>query len=708
MSHQSLPSPAPPGRDLVALLDTYGVIRYLSGPVEESLGVAPDDRVGTSLMALVHPDDRPRVARTFGTLRETPGSGSAFECRCRHRDGTWRHFRAALEHLPQGLGPARVVLTAQDVSEERPQGERLRLLESVAVHANDAILITQAEPIDGDGPCILYANPAFLRTTGYTLDEVLGKTPRILQGPDTAREPRDKIRKALKRWRPIVVELLNYRKDGTTFWVELSIVPVADATGYYTHWVSIQRDITDRRRAVEALQAAKDEAEAANHAKSEFLSRMSHELRTPLNAIMGFAQILQLDPAAAPHRPVVDDMFAAGKRLLALINEVLDIARVEAGGVSLSLESVSLVDVVRESLSLLAPLAAKRNIRLDCDPPAVPPVCVMADRQRLGQVLLNLLSNAVKYSRPGDSVGVSGSVAGARVRVRVADTGPGLPPDKMARLFTPFDRLGAEATGVEGTGLGLSLSKRLVEAMGGAMGAECAPGDGCTFWFELPAAAPPAESPPPPAESELAAAPPGSHLVLYVEDNPANVRVVEMALAHRPGVRLMSALQGGLGADLAAQHRPDLVLLDLHLPDLGGEEVLRRLRDDPNTRATPVVVLSADATPRQVARLRAAGASDYLTKPLDLRDLLRVVDAALGGDRPARHRLTQGIAPRPTRPSRPPSPRGCWSSTTSRPTSACSCSRCGWPATTTSTARPTRARRCRCSRPCGPTWCCST
>ncbi len=645
MSQPSVPHKPPPGRDLVALLDTYGVIRYLSGPVSASLGLTPDDLVGAALMTLVHPDDQPRVARTFAALSDRPGEGSAFECRCRHRDGSWRHFRAALEHLPRGVGPARVVLTAQDVTDSRPEGERLRLLESVATHANDAILITEAEPIDGSGPRILYANPAFLRTTGYTLDEVLGKTPRILQGPDTAREPRDKIRKALTRWRPIVVELLNYRKDGTTFWVELSIVPVADATGYFTHWVSIQRDITDRRRAVEALQAAKDEAEAANRAKSEFLSRMSHELRTPLNAIMGFAQILQLDPSAAPHRPIVDDLYTAGKRLLALINEVLDISRVEAGGLAMSPEPVSLVEVIRESLSLLAPLAARRNIRLDCDPPAVPPVCVLADRQRLGQVLLNLLSNAVKYSREGDSVTVSGTATGARVRVRVADTGPGLSPDKLARLFTPFDRLGAEATGVEGTGLGLSLSKRLVEAMGGAMGAESGPGGGCTFWFELPAAEAPAEGLPAPADSVLVAGPPGSHLVLYVEDNPANVRVVELALTHRPGVRLMSALQGGLGADLAAQHRPDLVLLDLHLPDLGGEEVLRRLRDDPNTRDTPVVVLSADATPRQVTRLRAAGAADYLTKPLDLRDLLRVVDSSLGRARSRLPLPTEGTSP---------------------------------------------------------------
>ena len=622
--------PPPTDRDIVALLDAAGRICHTSGSVGVALGYRPEDLAGADVLGLVHPDDTPQVSELLAVLRTAAGAGACIEFRGRHRDGTWRQFQATGEHLPGDFGPARTVFTARDVTGRRQHDERLRLLESVATHANDAILITDAEPIDLPGPLILYANPAFLRTTGYTLAEVVGQSPRILQGPATERAPRDLIRKALKRWKPVVVELLNYRKDGSTFWVELSIVPVADATGWWTHWVSIQRDISGRKQAEDALRAARDEAETANRAKSEFLSRMSHELRTPLNGILGFAQILQLDPSAAPHRAVADDLYDAGKRLLSLINEVLDISRVEAGEMPLSPEPVALAEVVREALNLVAPMADRRAVRTRVEPPTGPCEYVRADRQRLGQVLLNLLSNAVKYNRDGGAVTVTAAPApGGRVRVGVTDTGPGIPADLAGRLFTPFDRLGAEATGVEGTGLGLALSRRLVEAMGGAIGADSEPGRGSTFWFELPAADAPVAAPPDPSHPDLELPPPGRHTVLYVEDNTANFRLIELALAHRPGVRLMAALHGGLGLELAAQHRPDLVLLDLHLPDLPGEEVFRRLRADPATRAIPVVVLSADATPGRVDRLRAAGVADYLTKPLDIRQFLRVLDDAL-------------------------------------------------------------------------------
>ena len=623
--------------DAVSVLGPDGGIVYESPSAGRVFGSPPGERIGTDGLAPIHPADRPRIEAAFRGLWVTPGPGPLVEYRYRQPDGGWRHLQSIGEDRTADPAVGGVVVSTRDVTARKRDEERLRLLESAVVHANDAVLITDAEPVDGpDGPRIRYVNEAFTRMTGYAAEDVIGKTPRLLQGPGTAREPRDTIRRALKRWRPVVVELLNYRKDGSEFWVEVSIVPVADANGWYTHWVSVQRDIGPRKKVEADLQAAKDAAEAADRAKSEFLSRMSHELRTPLNGILGFSQILQMEPLAPAHRAIVDDVYVAGRRLLALINEVLDISRVEAGALPLSIEPVPLHEVARESLALIAPLAARRHLQVANELDDRSPAYVLADRQRLGQVFLNLLSNAVKYNADGGRLTVAAEATpDGRVRVRVTDTGPGIPAELMGRLFTPFDRLGAERNGVEGTGLGLALSKRLVEVMGGSMEADSQAGRGSTFGFVLPAAAPPpaalsAADLPGPADP-----PAGHHTVLYVEDNLANYRVIELALAHRPRVKLLAALHGGLGLELAAQHRPDLILLDLHLPDMPGREVLRRLKDDPATRDIPVVVLSADATTSQIARLRLAGVREYLTKPLDVRHFFRVLDDALRAAGPA-------------------------------------------------------------------------
>jgi signal transduction histidine kinase/ActR/RegA family two-component response regulator len=392
------------------------------------------------------------------------------------------------------------------------------------------------------------------------------------------------------------------------------------------------------RSDVEALLTAKQAAEEASQAKSEFLSRMSHELRTPLNAILGFAQLLELDDLTADQRESVDHILRAGRHLLDLVNEVLDLSRIEAGRLQLSPEPVLVGDVLREALDLVRPLAAERRVRLavGADAGAAAPRRVVADLQRLKQVLLNLLSNAIKYNREGGGVVLACEAApDERLRLVVTDTGPGIPADRLARLFTPFERLGAEQSGVEGTGLGLALSQRLVAAMGGTLGVESRPGQGSSFWVELPPAgedeeeAPPADGGAPGAAPDAPAGP--GRTVLYVEDNLSNLALVRRVLARRPRIALLTAMQGQLGLDLARSHRPALVLLDLHLPDVAGEDVLRALRAAPETRDVPVVVVSADATPRQVERLLAAGARSYLTKPLDVPRLLQVVDETLAG-----------------------------------------------------------------------------
>jgi signal transduction histidine kinase/CheY-like chemotaxis protein len=387
-------------------------------------------------------------------------------------------------------------------------------------------------------------------------------------------------------------------------------------------------------RANKEAERAKQEAERANRAKSEFLSRMSHELRTPLNAILGFGQLLQVDDLTERQRESVDQVLRGGRHLLGLINEVLDISRIESGSLALSSEAVNVSELLTETLDLIRPLAAERELRIQT--PSEPGCAgvVQADRQRLRQVLLNLASNAVKYNRHGGSIGFAcKAAADGRIHILVHDTGPGIPADKLPRLFTPFDRLGAEQSDVQGTGMGLALSKRLTEVMGGSLTAHSVQGQGSTFTLELALAEDPLER----YQRDLPAQPASGRphdsgperTVLYVEDNPSNLRLVQRVLGQRGGVRLLTATQGQLVHDLARQHQPDLILLDLHLPDIGGEEALRRLQADPDTADLPVVVVSADATAGQLQRLLAAGASQYLTKPLDVARFLEVVDGLL-------------------------------------------------------------------------------
>ena len=391
----------------------------------------------------------------------------------------------------------------------------------------------------------------------------------------------------------------------------------------------LQREIGERRR-------AEEEADRANRAKSEFLSRMSHELRTPLNAILGFAQLMQIGQLTEPQGESVEHILQGGRHLLALINEVLELSRIEAGRLRLLLEPVPVAETVRSALALVRPLVTDRAVRLEASLPD-DDQHVEADRQRLQQVLLNLLSNAVKYNRPSGTVHVTCVPVGARrLQIRVADSGIGMTQEQMGRLFTPFERLGAEETGVEGTGLGLTLSKHLVEAMGGSMDVESHIGVGSVFSVEFARVTAPVASASVAASASPESRPArtGAASVLYVEDNAPNLLLLERALAHRPQLRLLAAARGHLGLDLAREHRPDLILLDLHLPDLPGADVRGQLRADAATRDIPVVVVTADATPGQIDGLLAAGARAYLTKPLDISRLLALVDEVVGELRP--------------------------------------------------------------------------
>lgn len=483
----------------------------------------------------------------------------------------------------------------------------------------------------------LFVNRTFERTYGIERSEIVGEGDEDVFAPRLSAIYRANDARALESGGVLRIEEPAVH-NGVVRLHATNRFPLKGPDGQPYALCAIADDITDRKQAEDEIKVARLAAERANRAKSNFLSRMSHDLRTPLNAVLGFAQLLSTEKLSESQRECVQQITHGGQHLLELVNEVLDIARIETGRLSLSPEPVHVGDTLRYSVGLVAPLARDRGITLVVESSPLAELFVLADRQRLNQVLLNLLSNAVKYNRAGGRVTVScARPAAGRLRMVITDTGAGIPRQKLQLLFRPFERLGAETSGVEGTGLGLTLARGLAEAMGGTLGVESDVDKGSSFWVELALCEDAGESLPASATEPTLEAliPVRPALVLYIEDNVSNVRLMQRLLLDRPSITLLHAADGQIGLTLACARRPDLVLLDLHLPDVSGEEVLRQLGADPGLRHIPVVVLSADATPGQVKRTLASGAVAYLTKPLDLRNVLAVIDRLLSGGQPS-------------------------------------------------------------------------
>jgi PAS domain S-box-containing protein len=489
--------------------------------------------------------------------------------------------------------------------------------------------------LDPEG-CVMSWNTGAERIKGFATEEIVGVHFARFYRKDEVEcgKPQHALDLAALNGR-FEDEGWRVRKDGSTFWANEVFTAIRDQAGVLRGFAKLTRDLTERNKVEAILTNARAIAEKANLAKSDFLSSMSHELRSPLNAILGFAQLMESDvpPATEAQAESISQILHAGWYLLDLINEVLDLAVIESGKLSMSLEPVSLTEVMLECQAMIEPLAQRRGINMTF-PTLDKPHSVKADRTRIKQVLINLLTNAIKYNQVGGSVvvGCCASDTPGHVRVTVTDTGAGLPPEKLAQLFEPFNRLGQAGNGEEGTGIGLVVSKRLVELMEGVIGVESTVGTGSVFWVELLSTAPLAF----PAHTEKTAVvtpvvPSGVHLrtLLYVEDNPANLKLVEKLVARRRDLRLLSAIDGNRGVEVARTCQPDVILMDINLPGISGIEALRILGEDQATAHIPVIALSANAIPRDIEKGLEAGFFRYLTKPIKVSAFMDTLNVAL-------------------------------------------------------------------------------
>jgi PAS domain S-box-containing protein len=608
--------------DFLWVLDEQGNIIHTNNTVENRLEYTTEELLNQSVL-MVHPADRRDEAGRIvgemlaGTSEFCPvpivtKSGNQIPVETKVKAGFWN-------------GVPAIFGVSKDISQIQLSEQKF----SSAFQSNSAIMtITRF-----DNDQFVDVNNAFLSMLGYSRDEIMGKT-LVTLGIVRENSEEGTIQEAIDRGIPVrEIEINAYSKSNDLFILLLSAEEIY--IGSERCILSVAVDITGRKIIENELRKAREDADLANMAKSEFLSRMSHELRTPMNAILGFAQLMEMGELSERRKKGVAHILNNGRHLLDLINEVLNISGIEAGRQILNPEPVQLSGIINDVTNSIQVAANRRKVSVELVDSPSGSLYAFADRLRLKQVLINLLNNAVKYNREGGSVTIqtalqsAGEKGKAFVRISITDTGIGIKAANIGKLFQAFERLGAETTETEGTGLGLMVVKRLTEAMCGIVGVESEVGVGSTFWIELPLAESPnndilpetaAATPQLPAAKQVAT-------ILYIEDNRSNIELVEDILGEcRPEIHLVTSTHGSQTVNMAKKHQPDLILLDLNLPDISGIEVLEKLLAEPLTKSIPVVIISADAMPFQIEKLMKAGARDYLTKPLDVVEFLKTID----------------------------------------------------------------------------------